>query len=294
MSEERVDKQWREKGLGAYSTSAILGTLNHYGVMLDEVGVKAAAGERTPMEVAQDWRAGWKGKGQFEVFPYAAANELLERLFPDRPTPRKVASTLVELTVVGVKVVDGGSDELVPLLDRADGLLAGLSKEASRLESFVGELVGILEPWARPFGDLPRLLAKAGKRDEALRIAAIHEVLFPDRKGCAVAVVRATSGEREAAVADLKGWASEEARDIFARYHAFDALFQIEAWEAVKAVGLGLFDAAAATGQWHLADSAAHLLARVLDQTEVDLSFAKEVDRRLELAHQKTGGHHHH
>ena len=229
-SDARVDKQWKEKGLGAYSTAAIIGTLNHYGVKLDEAGVKEAAKDKTPMEVAQEWHAGWNGKGQFEAFPYSAANELLERLFPERPTPKKVASALVEATVVGIKLVDGGSAELGPLLNRADGLLASLPPEGPRREQFVREFAGIIDPWARAFGDLPKLLAKASKRDEAMRVAAIHEVLFPDRKGCATAVVRAASGEREAAVAELRGWVSEDARDVFARYHAFDALCQVEAW----------------------------------------------------------------
>lgn len=35
---DRVDKSWKDKGLGAFSTQAILGTLAHYGVALDEGG----------------------------------------------------------------------------------------------------------------------------------------------------------------------------------------------------------------------------------------------------------------
>ena len=34
MSDERLDKQWQEKGLKDYSTKAILGTLEHYGVSI--------------------------------------------------------------------------------------------------------------------------------------------------------------------------------------------------------------------------------------------------------------------
>lgn len=293
MPEERVDKQWREKGLGGYSTAAIIGTLNHYGVKLDEAAIREAGQAQTPMELAHGWRALWKGKGQFDAFPYAAANELLERLFPERPTPRKVASALVEATVVGVKVVDGGADDLGTLLGRAETLLQALPPEGDSRDTFVSELAGIIDPWARAFGDLPRLLAKAAKGPEALRVAAIHETLFPDRKGCATAVVQASLGEREPAVSNLKQWAEESGRDVFARYHALDALYQIDAWAEVKAAGLGVFDAAAAAGKWHLADSAAHLLGHLVDETDVDLAFAQEVERRLALAHEKTGGHHH-
>lgn len=295
MPDERVDKQWKEKGLGPYSTAAIIGTLNHYGVPGDEEALKAAAGEQSPMELANAWRAGWKGKGQFETFPYAAANELVERFFPERATPRKVASALVEATVLGIKLVDTGSaPEFGSVTERVDGLLAKLPPEGKVRDNFVGELAGIIDPWANTFADLPKLLAKTGKRDEALQFAHMQEALFPERKGCASAVVRASSGERDAAVAELKAWAEEPGRDVFARYHAFDALYQVEAWAEVKAVGLGLFDAAAAQEKWHLADSAAHVLGRVVDETEVEVAFAQEVERRLELAHRKTGGHHHH
>ena len=43
MSAERVDKKWQEKGLESYSTEAILGTLQHYGVTTDEAAFKKVA-----------------------------------------------------------------------------------------------------------------------------------------------------------------------------------------------------------------------------------------------------------
>ena len=43
MSEERVNKKWMDIGIDKYSTAAILGTLAHYGVALDEASFKKAA-----------------------------------------------------------------------------------------------------------------------------------------------------------------------------------------------------------------------------------------------------------
>ena len=73
MSADRVDKQWKERGLEQYSTQAIIGSLNHYGVTVDEAGFRQLAAERYPLEIAGTWRGTWKGKGQFLQLPYVAA-----------------------------------------------------------------------------------------------------------------------------------------------------------------------------------------------------------------------------
>ena len=36
MSTDRVDKAWQRKGLKDYSTEAIIGTLGHYGIQVNE------------------------------------------------------------------------------------------------------------------------------------------------------------------------------------------------------------------------------------------------------------------
>jgi len=292
MSAERVEKRWREQGLSSYSTAAIIGTLNHYGIEEDEAALREATREGTPMALANRWQGRWKGKGQFDVFPYAAANELFERFYPERPTPRRVASAVAEVTVVGVKAVDEGATELGGVLDKVEALLASLPPTGEALESFVRELVAVIDPWAKLFGELPHLLGKAGRKDDAFRFAAIHERLFPERKGCATAVVRAALGEQAPVLAELRAAAEDTGRDVFARYHALDALDQLDGWEETKAVGLGVFDAAAAAGEWRLADSAAHLLGHVVDAHDVEIAFAREVEQRLELAHRQTGGKH--
>ena len=289
----RVDKQWKDKGLTGYSTEAILGTLGHYGVALDEAAFKAAASSRFPLEIALDWKPKWKGTGQFAPFPYAAANELSNRLLPEQPTPMKIVHIVLDLIANALKLVAGKEDANLPgAFVNWDEVVPRLPAKGERRDAFLRELVTFLESWAQTFNELPERLAKAGKKDEALRFALVHEVLFTDREGCMTALVRAQSGEREAAVADLRQWAEESARDVFARYSALDALFQLEEFETTKGLGLVVFDAAAKEEKWGLADSIAHLLGHVAQKIGGDATFMREVRNRLDRAHAHTGGHH--
>lgn len=291
---ERVDKQWKDKGLSAYSTAAIVGTLNHYGIKVDEAGLREAGKERTPLELSLEWKSAWKGTGQFVAFPWAAANELLARLFPERPTPMRVATVLMEAVGQALRHLTNQPADVVAALDLFDGLAKNLPPVGERRDAFLREFVSFIESWAKPFNEVPERLAKAGHKDLALRFALVHETLFPDRVGCMTALVRAASGERDAAVADLTTWAGEGTRDVFARYSALDALYQLEAWAGVKAHGLAVFDVAAQEEKWQLADSIAHLLAHMVNATEAEPAYVSQVEQRLELAHGKTGGHHHH
>lgn len=289
----RVDKQWKDKGLAGYGTEAILGTLGHYGVQLDEAGFKAAAASRTPLELAVEWKPRWKGTGQFAPFPYAAANELFTRLLPDAATPMKTAHQVLDLIAHALKDLAGKDDaRLADAFKAWDALLPSLPPKGDRRDAFLRELVTFLEQWAQTFNELPERLAKAGKRDLALQFARVHEVLFTDREGCMVAIVRAQTGEREAAEQELKGWAADAGRDVFARYSALDALFQLEAWQPCKELGLAVFDAAAAQAKWGLADTIAHLLGHLVQKVGADQAYVREVRERLDRAHAHTGGHH--
>jgi hypothetical protein len=90
----------------------------------------------------------------------------------------------------------------------------------------------------------------------------------------------------------LANWAKDGGRDVFARYSALDALYQLEAYEGIRANGLAIFDEAAAKGKWGLADAVAHLLGHLTQKTEVDATFVREVRTRLDRAHAHTGHHH--
>jgi hypothetical protein len=289
----RVDKQWKDKGLAAYSTEAILGTLGHYGVSVDEPGFKTLAADKFPLELAIDWKPKWKGTGQFAGYPYAAANELFGRLLPEKPAPMKTAHVVLDLIANALKLIAGKDDaKLDEAFKTWDGVVQTLPPRGERRDAFLQEFVTFLESWAQTFNELPERLVKAGKKDHALHFAAVHEVLFVDREGCMTAVVRAQLGEREAAVADLSRWAADEGRDVYARYSALDALFQIGDFNQVKQLGLQVFDAAAKEDKWGLADTVAHLLGHLLQQGNADGTFAREVRHRLDRAHAHTGGHH--
>jgi len=268
MTAPRVDKQWKDKGLTGYATEEILGTLGHYGVTLDEASFKATAARKFPLELAIDWKPKWKGTGQFAAFPYAAAIELFNRLLPELPAPMKTAQLVLELLANGFKFLAGREDaNLTEAFKNWDELVPRLPAKGDRYDAFLDELVTFRESWVQTFNDLPQKLALAGKKDEALRFALVYEVLFTNHEGCMTALVRAQSGEREGAVADLKKWGEDTTRNVFARNSALDALFELEEFEAVKPLGIALFDTAAQEENWGLADSIAHLLSQRLRLT---------------------------
>jgi hypothetical protein len=289
---EKVDKRWKETGLQNYSLGAIVGTLKHYGATVDEAGFAEFAKDKAPLEIAMSWRAQWNGTGPWATFPYAAANEMLAKVFPERLTPMKGAHTLMQCVVSGMHMLEGKRSDFENELGQFESMVKQIPEGEKPRTSFLGELVGLIESAAQSFNELPEKLAKANKSDAATRVALAQEAMFPDRKGMVMAVVRSHSGERMQAVADLKGWASEEAREVYSRYSALDALYMVEGFAEIKDVGLAVFDAAAAQEEWSLADSIAHLLAHVSKRFLSDRPFSKAVAERLALAHQHTGGHH--
>ena len=289
----RVDKQWKDKGITTYSTESILGTLGHYGITVDEASFKELAKSRFPLDVAIDWKPKWKGTGQFAPFPYAAANELFNRLLPDLPSPMKTAHVVLDLIANALKLVADREDaKLGEAFKNWDDMVPRLPPKGDARDAFLRELVTFLESWAQTFNELPERLAKAGKKEDAMRFALVHEVLFTDRDGCMTALVRAQTGEREGAVADLKKWADDTTRDVFARYAALDALFQLEEFATAKPLGIAVFDEAAQQEKWGLADSIAHLLSHIAQKAGADANFIREVRSRLDRAHAHTGGHH--
>ncbi|HEY1087518.1 MAG TPA: hypothetical protein VGE37_07480 [Archangium sp.] len=290
----RVDKQWKDKGLTGYSTEAILGTLGHYGVQLDEAGFKAAAENRFPLELAIDWKPKWKGTGQFAPYPYAAASELYTRLLPEKPSPMKTAHVVLDLIANALREVAGKPEAAFATAYKGwEELVPKFPAKGERRDAFLREFVSFIESWAQTFNELPERLAKAGKKEAALQFASVHEVLFTDREGCMTAIVRAQTGDRDAAVADLKKWGADESREVYQRYSALDALFQLEEFAACKELGIPLFDAVAKEKKWDLADTVAHLLGHLVQKVGADAAYMRQVRDRLDLAHQHTGGHHH-
>jgi hypothetical protein len=205
----------------------------------------------------------------------------------------KAAHVVLDVIANGLRLANAREDANLPgAFEHWKAIAAGLPPRGDRRDAFLAEFVPFIDAWAQSFNELPERLAKAGKKDEALEVARIHETLFEDREGCVTAVVRAHTGEREAAEKDLSAWAADAARDPYARYSALDALYQLGAWEPVKAQGLAVFDAAEEQKKWGLADTVAHMLAHLAQKTEVDSVFLRAVRERLDRAHAHTGGHH--
>ncbi len=291
---DRVDKEWKKKGLSSYSLEAIIGTLQHYGVALDQAAFKAEAETKYPLEWAAAWRGAWKGKGQFEGFPYVAADELCRRLAPGRITPMQLAHTIINAVAKGLRTLKGEADETSAALAEFEEKVKTLPPQGERRDMFNAELVGFIDSWAQPFTDLPRQLAEAGKKDLALRYATMQEAIFPERAGTVTLMVDAVSGNRGPAVEKLAAQCADAAKETWVRFAALDALVQLKADPELKATGLALFDAAAQAEQWRLCDTVAHALAEVAQRHEGDEVFMQAVVARLELAHQRTGGHQHH
>lgn len=90
MEGERLDKSWRERGLAAYSTEAILGTLRHYGATVDEELLRRVSSKEQMWTLADRWTREWMGTGPFKELPKAAARELWKRLgIPESQPPGK-------------------------------------------------------------------------------------------------------------------------------------------------------------------------------------------------------------
>ncbi|MBE2253722.1 MAG: hypothetical protein IAE78_29605 [Myxococcus sp.] len=297
MSTERVDKQWKTKGLSGYSTGAILGTLNHYGVKADEASFKALGGTQYPMQIAGEWKLAWKGTGPFLPFPYAAADELMRRFFPERVTPAHLAEKIVTVLGRASELLQGKPAEVEPAVDELEKLVATLPAPSETRTLFTSELVGFLDRFAEPFEQLPSALQRAGHAALAQRVATSQENLFPDRKGVVTALLEAQAGASSDGLAKLSALVSAApGRTIFTRYWALDALSQLEAIEPLKQHGLTLFDDAASENRWPLADSVIHLMARHLERAPAmkgDPAFVEGVVSRFEEAHRKVGHHGH-
>ncbi len=289
---DRVDKNWKSTGLTQYSTTAILGTLGHYGVPLDEAAARSLTAEQYPLELAATWKEKWQGKGQFLTYPFAAANELSARLNPERLTPMSAAHVLLSMVAAGSQLVSGQGGDFARAYGDFESMVPKMPPPGDRRDIFSNELVGYLESIAEAFNALPENLATRGHRNEAMQFARVHEELFPDRKGIVTALVRAFSGEREEALAELTNKVSDANVDVYERYAALDALTQLQHWPAVKAHGPAVFDAAAAAEKWRLGDTIAHLLAHVAENETDDAAFLREAELRLERAHASGGGHH--
>lgn len=257
MSTERVDKAWQNKGLEGYSTEAILGTLGHYGVPVAEADFKKLAESSWPQDIGLEWGKKWKGTGPFKPFPWVAAEELWRRWVPERLAPHEFSEGLAGLMSALTSLLEGKQDtpvsaafdrmkairQRMPMDDKGQPLLAFVERALGGFDEKVAEM----------FDSMAEALVKAGHAQQADAFAEFEEFLLPDRKGIASAIVRASKGERDAAVADLENVTAETTRTPLSRLLAVDGLIHLGAWPQVVARARPMMLQAEKDGDIHLA-----------------------------------------
>jgi hypothetical protein len=236
MGDQRLDKQWQEKGLKTYSTPAILGTLEHYGVSVDPRSFRAQAEMFYPLTIAQSWMNLWKGTGKFAKLPVAAVEELWKRLAPEILQPLDVVDALTQLLKALMQLRKREDSAPVdPKFDELEAVLKKLPEAGERRDHFMAEVVMVLSGSLETLDLMAEGLAKDGNVKTAERFVAVEEVLFPVRKGVSAALVMCAKGERAPALAQLQVIASDTGREEYARLSAVDALMHLKAAE--QAIG---------------------------------------------------------
>jgi hypothetical protein len=300
VSTERVDKAWQSKGLQGYSTEAIVGTLGHYGVAVAEGDFRKLAEGAWPTDIGLQWGQKWKGTGPFKPFPFAAADELWRRWMPDRVAPRDLSEALAELLKTLASLLDGKKDapvdaafermkavrQKVPVDDKGQPQLAFIERALGVFNEKVAEL----------FDSMAETLAKAGHVGHAEAFAEFEEFLLPDRRGIATAIVRASKGERDPAVADLEKVITDSARGPLSRLLAVDGLIHLGAFPQAAAQARALMMQAEKDKDIHLAIDLAARLEHVFKATgdRASLQALTQEAARLNAMHDEMHPGHRH
>lgn len=230
MATERVDKQWQQRDLGQYSTGAILGTLEHYGIRTDEQAFAAMAKTMYPVGIARLWHQGWKGTGQFLKFHVAAADALWHRLMPGEVAPVDVALALLKLITAlnDLLAKKEGDGTLETRFKVVENYLTRLPSATARRDAFEVEVVNALGDEFGKFGVMGARLARGGQRAEAERFTVIVETLFPVRAGTAHALMRAAAGDLIEAKAELEALAADASRPFDVKLAVVDAFVDLK------------------------------------------------------------------
>lgn len=293
---DRVDKAWQTKGLGSYSTEAILGTLRHYGVDHDEGSFKTLAGAKFPLELSTEWQPRWKGTGQFARFHWAAADELTRRLFPERLMPGEFARGLHGLLAALARLNGGAADAPVGTeFKKVAALQARVPLEQGKAHpSFVTEVrLRLGDELMKVFGSMAQELAKRGHVDDAEEFARLEEFLFPQWAGVSLALVRAAKGEKAQALADLGALLKDPNRDGPSKAAAVDALIHLEALPQARDAALEVLDLAEREDDLHLALEMGQRAVYLMDKLQDSAGLAVTIPR-VERLHERHGREHQH
>ncbi|WP_171817954.1 hypothetical protein [Pyxidicoccus fallax] len=293
MSTQRVDKAWQQKGLKEYPTEALLGTLGHYGLPVNEEEFRKLAETSFPLGIAQQWREKWKGTGPFKDFAVAAAVELWRRWLPDRVAPMEMAETLNGLMSALAHLLNGKQDAPVAeAFEKMNAVRARmpLDEKGAPQERFMREaLAPFTEKQAEVFDSLAEALASSGHTAHAEAFADLEEFLLPDRKGIAKAMVRAARGEVDAATDELVKFTEDTQRAPISRLLAVDGLIHVKAHGRAAAAARTLLDQAEKANDIHLALDLVPRLEHVY-KAQNDREALLElmtISARLEATHDK-------
>lgn len=298
MSDERLDKQWQEKGLKSYSTPAILGTLEHYGVSVDPRSFRAQAELAYPLTIAQSWHNLWKGTGKFAKLPAAAVEELWRRLAPDLLQPLDVVDSLTQLLQALMELRK--RQDTAPVdqrFDEIEAVLKKLPEAGERRDHFMAEVVMVLSGSLETLDLMAEGLARDGHVKSAERFVGIEETLFPVRKGVSAALVQAAKGDRAPALAALQAVAEDAAREDYARMSAIDALMHLKAGEQAMPMLSAMGDKADAANDGDLLQQLDRRWHAMVDA--VSGAAQSQAVAGLRKSHERTArfgghGHHHH
>jgi hypothetical protein len=266
---DRVDKKWVEKGIDSYSTQAILGTLSHYGVSMDEAKFLEQSKQHFPLALAQEWHATWKGTGQFSRFPAAAAEELWARLKPGEIAPTDLGLALIKLMEAMDDALDGLKDDGTwdTRFKVVEGYLPKLPPDGAddRRKRFLAETLGAIGEWSDVLDGMPEALAKKGAVEFANRLAGIDEGLFPEHAGISRALIKAQV-DLEAGLAELKAIGNDEKRIPLTRLAAADGLIFHARGDDAKVILLALLDHAEKERDADLAGMVVENLRKLLEK----------------------------
>jgi hypothetical protein len=286
LSAEKVDKAWHSKGIEQYSNAAILGTLGHYGAVVTEEEFLALTREKFPLEIALGWHEGWKGKGQFSRFPFAASEELWRRLNGAELSPSDLTLVLIHLLETLYNLLDGKPDDgtLDTRFQVVEAYLPRVNAIGPRREAFLEETMLVLgDEWEKAFDSIAPQLAEKKHLELAQRFVAIDEALFPARQGLSQAGVKAATGDVDGAVADLVALASDAAREPFVRLSAIDGVLHFGQLKQAVTKLVSMVDFAVEKKDAELASAVVDRLDKVIrkDDAQVDIASIRAAISRL-------------
>ena len=266
MSTERVGKNWQSMGIDTFSTPAILGTLAHYGVTIDEAEYQRRASEDFPFAIASEWQQKWKGTGQFAPFPASASEELWRRLMKGDICPSDMAIAMIQLCVDSAALITQKKlpDTLEARYRVLEAYVPRVPPTGDRREKFMAEVVWILADTMEQFDTMAAELARAEQNEQAVKFATLEELIFPVRKDVARAVVEASIGDKAKAIETLKQVTTDTSRDDFNRLGANAVLIDLGELNAAVPLLYSLCDRAQAEKDFELGSALADQMSEML------------------------------